>query len=330
MFNFLCFLTRFLLCQQEPLNPLHLLWVNLVTDGPPATALGFNPSDPGVMKVSPRPRDEPVLSSWLLFRYVITGLYVGAATIGAFSWWYMDKGVSFARLSNWDKCPSWGEDFSHTLLTASSDSKCGIFGAMRVHPQSLSLSVLVTIEMLKALSSVSLDSSLLQVQPWQNPWLIWSVLFPFLLHVAVLYVPSLANLFGLAPLSLREWKVLLVSPCNLHEQPVAVPHFPNLPPLLFTYSKKKEVAIEFLCAFLEFLCAFLIYLISLSIPHTSHHFRWYFFFHCPSSSWKKFSSTVDDIKRKLRQQPIENLRKLKNMQKITLRLYHLQCSNLVQ
>jgi Ca2+-transporting ATPase len=82
----------------EVLSPLHLLWVNLVTDGPPATALGFNPPDPGVMAAPPRGRHDSLMSSWLLTRYVVTGLYVGFATIGAFVWWYLDKGVSLRQL----------------------------------------------------------------------------------------------------------------------------------------------------------------------------------------------------------------------------------------
>jgi P-type Ca2+ transporter type 2C len=52
----------------EPLTPLHLLWVNLVTDGPPATALGFNPPDPDAMSKPPRPTNEPIMSRWLLAR----------------------------------------------------------------------------------------------------------------------------------------------------------------------------------------------------------------------------------------------------------------------
>ena len=70
----------------EPLTPLQLLWVNLVTDGPPATALGFNPPAPGAMDRPPRAANAPILSPWLLTRYVVTGLYVGAATLGVMAW----------------------------------------------------------------------------------------------------------------------------------------------------------------------------------------------------------------------------------------------------
>ena len=87
----------------EPLTPLHLLWVNLVTDGPPATALGFNPPDPMAMTKPPRARHESILSPWLLARYMVTGFYVGFATIGSFIWWYLDKGMAYS--SSVTPCP---------------------------------------------------------------------------------------------------------------------------------------------------------------------------------------------------------------------------------
>ena len=94
----------------EALIPVQLLWVNLVTDGLPATALGFNPPEVDIMSKPPRSVKDPLISRWLFMRYLVIGVYVGVATVAAATWWFtMYSGgpqVTFYQLVSLSDCVS--------------------------------------------------------------------------------------------------------------------------------------------------------------------------------------------------------------------------------
>ncbi|KDP44163.1 hypothetical protein JCGZ_05630 [Jatropha curcas] len=211
----------------EGMIPVQLLWVNLVTDGPPATALGFNPPDKDVMKKRPRKSDDSLITPWILFRYLVIGSYVGLATVGVFIIWYTHHSfmfidlsqdghtlVTYSQLANWDQCGTW-ERFSVSPFTAGAqtfnfdDNPCDYFRSGKIKASTLSLSVLVAIEMFNSLNALSEDGSLLSMPPWVNPWLLLAMFISFGLHFLILYVPFLAQVFGIVPLSLNEWLLVL-------------------------------------------------------------------------------------------------------------------------
>merc|ERR1712032_1740614 len=79
----------------------------------------------------------------------------------------------------------------------------------------LSLSVLVTIEMFNALNALSEDCSLLVVHPLVNPYLLMAMALSFALHFVILYVPFLAGIFQTVPLTWNDWiGVCVLFPCH--------------------------------------------------------------------------------------------------------------------
>lgn len=73
----------------------------------------------------------------------------------------------------------------------------------------MALSVLVVIEMLNALNSLSENQSLLVMPPWCNIWLIGAIMLSMALHFLILEVPLLATVFQITPLNLVEWVTVL-------------------------------------------------------------------------------------------------------------------------
>ncbi|KAI4197826.1 MAG: hypothetical protein LQ350_005671 [Teloschistes chrysophthalmus] len=187
----------------EALIPVQLLWVNLVTDGLPATALSFNPPDHDVMRRPPRKRDEALVGGWLFFRYMVVGIYVGAATVFGYAWWFMlnpeGPQITFWQLSHFHRCssrfPEIGcEMFSNDYAKSAS---------------TMSLSILVVIEMLNAMNALSSSESLLTLPLWNNMMLVYAISLSMALHFALLYTPFLQGLFSIVPLNWSEWQAVL-------------------------------------------------------------------------------------------------------------------------
>ncbi|RIB04097.1 calcium-transporting ATPase [Gigaspora rosea] len=188
-----------LLGMPEALIPVQLLWVNLVTDGLPATALGFNPADHDIMRRPPRNPREPFVGKWLFFRYMVVGTYVGAATVFAYAWWFMfypeGPQISYYQLTNFHKCSDLFPEIGCDMFTNVSASRA----------TTMSLSVLVTIEMFNAANALSENESLLTLPVWSNIYLVLSIFLSMALHFMILYIPFFTKLFDIVPLNQEEW-----------------------------------------------------------------------------------------------------------------------------
>ena len=206
----------------EALIPVQLLWVNLVTDGLPATALSFNPPDHEIMRQPPRSRDERLVTGWLFFRYMVVGTYVGAATVYGYAWWFMfySQGpqISFGQLSSFHRCSREFPEIGCEMFT----------NDMSKSASTMSLSILVVIEMLNAMNALSSSESLITMPLWRNMKLVAAIALSMALHFALLYIPVLQvcpptsssptvaladlhiqSLFSIIPLNWVEWKAVI-------------------------------------------------------------------------------------------------------------------------
>nr|BAG71432.1 sarcoplasmic reticulum Ca2+ ATPase Mt-SERCA2 [Molgula tectiformis] len=187
----------------EALIPVQLLWVNLVTDGLPATALSFNPPDIDIMYKKPRSTQDNLINGWLLVRYCVVGLYVGMGTVGASVWWLVTSQtgpkLSWYQVTHFTTCLSDRQHFA--------DVNCKIFNDP--HPMTMALSVLVVIELCNALNSVSENQSLFTMPPWCNKKLIGAIILSLSLHFIVLHVDPMPMVFRVCALNLYEWIMVL-------------------------------------------------------------------------------------------------------------------------
>lgn len=165
----------------------------------------------------------------MLFKtWQVIGSYVGVATVGIFVLWYTQPSilginlisdghslVQLTQLQNWGECPSWSNFTASPFTVAggrviSFTNPCDYFSVGKVKAMTLSLSVLVAIEMFNSLNALSEDNSLITMPPWRNPWLLIAMSLSFGLHCLIMYVPILANVFGIVPLTSNEWLLVII------------------------------------------------------------------------------------------------------------------------
>lgn len=156
-----------------PLLPLQILWINLVTDGLPALALGLEPPEPGIMERPPRPPGEGIFARGLWAKILWQGTAIGLCTLTAF--------VLAAVLAP----------------------------GQLARARTVAFSVLVFSQLAFALSCHAEENSFRRLS--ENPYLIWTVAASGLMQVAVVHLPWLGRLFATVPLGALDWAVVLAA-----------------------------------------------------------------------------------------------------------------------
>ncbi len=155
-----------------PLLATQLLWINLVTDGAPALALGVDPADKGIMALPPRARNEGVITRRMWFGILLVGLWSAAGTLFVLDW-----------------------SLPGGLIEGSGNLRYG---------QTMAFTTMVFFSIFTVFNSRSDEQSAF-VGLFSNKWLWGAVLLALLLQVAVIYVPFLQQAFSTVSLSVNDW-----------------------------------------------------------------------------------------------------------------------------
>lgn len=159
------------------LNPVHLLWINLITDCFPALALGMERGEAEAMKRPPRDSKDGIFSNGVGAGVAIQGFFIALLTLASYFVGH------FMEAGKWE-------------ITESPDGMTMAF---------LTLSL---VELFHAFNMRSRERSVFTIKK-QNGWLWGSLLLAFVLTSAVIFVPAFATAFGFETISLNEFAVAL-------------------------------------------------------------------------------------------------------------------------
>jgi Ca2+-transporting ATPase len=148
-----------------PLLPIHILWINLVTDGLPGLALAVEPEERGLMERPPRPPRESIFADGMWQDILWIGLLMGGVTLVTQAWAYRTG---------------------------------------HAHWQTMVFTVLTLSQMGNVLALRSERASFFQLGPWSNLPLLGAVVLTFVLQMGTIYIPALNPIFKTEPLDLDE------------------------------------------------------------------------------------------------------------------------------
>jgi len=165
-----------------PLLAVQILWINLITDGPPALALGVDPKDREVMNRRPRPRGAGLLLTEDWIRLACVGLLMMVGTAGVLDAYYPGGFITLFA--------------SGTGPNAVDES----------YARTMAFTTLMMFQLFDVYNCRSRRRSAFRGF-FENKWLIVAVFISLSTHVAVVYVPAMQSAFHTVPLSLGDWLV---------------------------------------------------------------------------------------------------------------------------
>ena len=164
----------------DVLEPVHILWLNLVTDTLPAMALGVEPAEPDVMKHKPRGRNSSFFSGGVLRSIIYQGILQAALVLGV---------------------------YGYALLYPEHSTYA------EIHADALTMSYLTLglIQLVQAFNVKSVYQSIFTVGPFKNKLFNWSIVASFLLLAATLTIPGFSPFFKLSILTPTQWLAPIIA-----------------------------------------------------------------------------------------------------------------------